>query len=51
MTRVLIVDDEGLVRAGLRMILSAAEDLEVVGEAEDGADAVDAVGRTGPTSS
>ncbi|GAA4361484.1 response regulator transcription factor [Angustibacter luteus] len=43
MTRVLIVDDEGLVRAGLRMILSAAEDLDVVGEAEDGADAVDAV--------
>ncbi|MGN6610647.1 MAG: response regulator [Angustibacter sp.] len=43
MTRVLIVDDEALVRAGLRMILSAADDLEVVAEAEDGADAVDAV--------
>ena len=43
MTRVLIVDDEALVRAGLRMILSAADDLEVVGEAEDGADAVEAV--------
>jgi DNA-binding NarL/FixJ family response regulator len=42
-TRVLIVDDEALVRAGLRMILSAADDLEVVAEAEDGADAVDAV--------
>jgi DNA-binding NarL/FixJ family response regulator len=43
LTRVLIVDDEALVRAGLRMILSTADDLEVVGEAEDGADAVDAV--------
>ena len=43
MTRVLIVDDEALVRAGLRMILSASDDLEVVAEAEDGADAVDAV--------
>ena len=43
MTRVLIVDDEALVRAGLRMILSAADDLEVVAEAEDGADAVEAV--------
>ncbi|KQX62090.1 response regulator transcription factor [Angustibacter sp. Root456] len=43
MTRVLIVDDEALVRAGLRMILSAADDLEVVAEAEDGADAIDAV--------
>jgi DNA-binding NarL/FixJ family response regulator len=42
-TRVLIVDDEALVRAGLRMILSAADDLDVVAEAEDGADAVDAV--------
>src|SRR5690606_288257 len=40
MTRVLIVDDESLVRAGLRMILSAADDLDVVGEADDGADAV-----------
>jgi DNA-binding NarL/FixJ family response regulator len=42
-TRILIVDDEALVRAGLRMILSAAEDLEVVAEADDGADAVAAV--------
>lgn len=43
MTRVLIVDDEALVRAGLRMILSAAPELEVVGEADDGAHAVAAV--------
>jgi len=41
--RVLLVDDDPLVRAGLRMILSAAEDLEVVGEADDGATAVTAV--------
>jgi DNA-binding NarL/FixJ family response regulator len=34
--RVLIVDDDALVRAGLRMILSAAEDIEVIGEASDG---------------
>ncbi len=38
--RVLLVDDDALVRAGLRMILSSSEQLEVVGEAADGADAV-----------
>ncbi len=43
MVRVLLVDDDALVRAGLRMILSSAEDLEVVGEADDGARAVAAV--------
>ncbi|WP_432497483.1 response regulator [Kineococcus auxinigenes] len=42
-TRVLLVDDDALVRAGLRMILSSAEDLEVVGEAENGAQAVEGV--------
>ena len=41
--RVLLVDDDALVRAGLRMILSSAEDLEVVGEVDDGARAVAAV--------
>jgi DNA-binding NarL/FixJ family response regulator len=35
--KVLLVDDDALVRAGLRMILSSADDLEVVGEADDGA--------------
>jgi DNA-binding NarL/FixJ family response regulator len=39
-TRVLLVDDDALVRAGLRMILSSSEALDVVGEAADGADAV-----------
>src|SRR5215475_10499654 len=47
-TRVLIVDDEALVRAGLRLILESGEDLQVVGEAEDGAEAVDAVRRHRP---
>lgn len=36
MIRVAIVDDDALVRAGLRTIFSSAEDLLVVGEAEDG---------------
>ena len=43
MIKVLLVDDDALVRAGLRMILSSAEDLEVVGEADDGARVVAAV--------
>jgi DNA-binding NarL/FixJ family response regulator len=38
--RTLLVDDELLVRSGLRMILDAAPDVEVVGEAGDGAEAV-----------
>ena len=40
MTRILIADDEALVRSGLRMILEAQSDLEVVGEAGDGAQAI-----------
>ncbi len=47
-TRVLLVDDDPLVRAGLSMILSSAEDLQVVGEAGDGAAAVEAVRRHRP---
>jgi DNA-binding NarL/FixJ family response regulator len=39
--RVLLVDDERLVRAGFRMILKAESDIEVVGEAADGVEAVD----------
>lgn len=35
--RVLLVDDHAVVRAGLRMLLSADPELEIVGEAEDGA--------------
>lgn len=41
--RVVIVDDQDLVRTGFRMILEAEDDLTVVGVAGDGADAVDAV--------
>ena len=38
--RVVIADDQELVRAGFRMILESQEDIDVVGEAEDGAQAV-----------
>ncbi len=38
--RVLVVDDQALVRAGFRMILEAEPDVEVVGEAADGIEAV-----------
>jgi DNA-binding NarL/FixJ family response regulator len=40
MIRVLLCDDQALVRSGFRMILDAREDLEVVGEAEDGLQAI-----------
>jgi DNA-binding NarL/FixJ family response regulator len=46
--RVLIVDDQALVRAGFRMILEAESDIEVVGEAGDGSAAIDAVRTTRP---
>ncbi len=46
--RVLVVDDEELVRSGLRLILEAAGDIVVVGEARDGAEAVSAVRRLRP---
>jgi DNA-binding NarL/FixJ family response regulator len=39
--RVLLCDDQALVRSGFRMILDARPDLEVVGEAEDGLEAVE----------
>src|SRR4029450_2935660 len=47
-TRVLIVDDQSLVRAGFRMILGAEEDIEIVGEAADGLPAVLAARETEP---
>ena len=40
MTRVLIADDHSIVRQGLRMFLSVDPELEIVGEARDGAEAV-----------
>jgi len=46
--KVLIVDDQSLVRAGFRMILDAEPDIEVVGEASDGLEAVLAARQTEP---
>ncbi|MGY1745037.1 response regulator [Blastococcus sp. SYSU D00695] len=48
MTRVLLADDQGLVRAGFRMILEAQDGLEVVGEAGDGEEAVALAARERP---
>jgi DNA-binding NarL/FixJ family response regulator len=48
-TRVLIADDQALVRAGFRKLLEAAQDIEVVGEAADGREAVDQARRLRPT--
>jgi len=46
--RVLLVDDQALIRAGFRMILEAEEDIEVVGECADGTQAIDSVARLRP---
>jgi DNA-binding NarL/FixJ family response regulator len=48
-TRVLIADDQALVRAGFRKLLEAAPDVEVVGEAADGREAVDHAQRLRPS--
>ncbi|MGZ4388050.1 MAG: response regulator [Gaiellaceae bacterium] len=48
MIKVLIADDQALVRAGFRMILDAEGDVEVVGEATDGREAVAEARRTSP---
>ncbi|MFI9557526.1 response regulator [Nonomuraea endophytica] len=48
MIRVLLVDDQALLRAGLRMILDNAEDMVVVGEAADGTEVVAMVTRSAP---
>ncbi len=45
---VLIVDDQALVRGGLRKIIESEPDMRVVGEAEDGLGAVEAAARTRP---
>ena len=47
-TRILIVDDQALVRAGFRLVLESEHDFEVVGEAATGSQAVDAARRLEP---
>jgi len=46
--RVVLADDQALLRAGIRALLDAEDDIEVVGEAADGAEAVAVVRATGP---
>ena len=46
--RVLLVDDQPIIRSGFAMMLSVEEDIEVVGEAADGADGVRTVTRLRP---
>ncbi|MGW3287131.1 response regulator transcription factor [Streptomyces sp. NPDC001002] len=46
--RLLLVDDDPLVRAGLSLMLGGADDIEVVGEAADGGEVEDLVDRTRP---
>jgi len=46
--RVLLVEDHGLVRAGLERLLTTAEDIEVVGGAADGAEAIELAAKTRP---
>ncbi|HWC67847.1 MAG TPA: response regulator transcription factor [Acidimicrobiales bacterium] len=48
MTRVVIADDQALVRTGFSVIVDSAPDLEVVGQASDGAEAVEVVRTTTP---
>ncbi|SFO74280.1 two component transcriptional regulator, LuxR family [Geodermatophilus dictyosporus] len=46
--RVVLVDDDPLVRTGLRLVLGGSPRVEIVGEAGDGAEGLDVVGRTHP---
>jgi DNA-binding NarL/FixJ family response regulator len=46
--RVAVVDDHAIVREGIRALLSGAPDIEVVGEAADGAEAIELAARTRP---
>lgn len=48
MIRVVLVDDQALFRAGIRMLVSSQPDLEVVGEAADGSEAIRVVAATRP---
>jgi DNA-binding NarL/FixJ family response regulator len=46
--RILLADDQELIRAGFRVVLESEDDLEVVGEAENGSEAVDLASLTSP---
>ena len=48
MIRVVLVDDQALFRAGIRMLVASQPDLDVVGEAGDGQEAIDLVRKTRP---
>jgi DNA-binding NarL/FixJ family response regulator len=48
MTRVVVADDQALVRAGLKMVLEAEPDIEVVGEAADGNEVLEVARRVAP---
>ena len=47
--RVLVADDQSMVRGGFRMLLSGEPDIEVVGEAANGREAVEQAARLQPT--
>jgi DNA-binding NarL/FixJ family response regulator len=47
-SRILLADDQALLRHGLQMMIDAQPDMEVVGQAGDGAEAVELAGRLGP---
>jgi DNA-binding NarL/FixJ family response regulator len=49
MIRVLVADDQSMVRAGFRMLLAGEEDIEVVAEASNGLEAVNKAARFDPT--
>ena len=48
MIRVMVVDDHAIVRQGLERLLATTDDLELVGMAADGAEAVELAGRAAP---
>ena len=48
MIKVVLVDDQALFRAGVRMLVASQPDMDVVGEAGDGREALDVVTRTAP---
>ena len=47
--RVLVADDQSMVRAGFRMLLADEQDIEVVAEASNGKEAVEKASRYDPT--